>query len=89
MAQMTNSELWTQVRVLRSEAAEKDEKNAALQAELDKLQAELDRVAAGTEALEYEVKRLQAELGKAVTEKRLAQEKKLSYNRGFQEGRSK
>jgi predicted nuclease with TOPRIM domain len=89
MANMSNADLWQEVRELRGSVKTKEQQNAALMAELDKLQAELDATAAGAEALEYEIKRLQKELSGTITDKRLQQEKRLSYNRGFQEGRAK
>ena len=89
MANLSNAELWQKVREMRSEAAEKDKQNAALQAELDKLQVELDRVAAGAEALEYKIKGLEADLSKAITEKKLAVEKRMARARGYNEGLGK
>ena len=89
MANKTHAELWQEVRELRGTVATKEQQNAALMAELDKLQAELDATAAGAEALEYEIKRLQKELSGTITDKKLQQEKRLAYNRGFQEGRAK
>jgi len=89
MANMSNQELWTQVRELRATVKTKEQQNEALMAELDKLQVELDATAAGAEALEHEIKRLKKELGGTVTDKKLQQEKRVAYNRGFQEGKGK
>lgn len=87
MASKSNSELWAENREYKRDLADERKKTAALMAELDKMQAELDKVSVGTDALEYEIKRLQKELAKGVSDKKLAQERRIAYNRGYQEGR--
>jgi chromosome segregation ATPase len=89
MANKSNAELWVDIKECRKDKAQLEAENARLMAELDNLQAEIDLTAIHTEVLEAELKRVKKELGESISDRKLRAEKKIAYNRGFQEGRGK
>ena len=82
MANKSNQELWKDIREYRSRIDELEplgKENERLMAELDDLKEQIAAAEGRAERLAYQIKDLERQLIKG---------KKLSYNRGYQEGRA-